>query len=295
MKTVKGLLTLFLFCISLLFNAFLVIFSALFLFVIPTKRWKKAYQLHYLQRLPELFDFCNTQIMRISTTGHWDIAGTGALKQDGWYLLVSNHRSWIDIVVLGKAFSRKIPPLKFFMKKELLWQLPFAGLACYALGYPFMSRHSHAEIKKNPALKGKDVATTKKACEKLKDLPSTMVNFAEGTRFTKHKKERQDSPFQHLLKPRAGGAAVVLQELHQTMTGILNVTIVYAPKMPNFWEFCCGNFGKIIVRYEVLPVTENLIGDYENDRNFRPQLQQWFNEIWERNDHLIDRQLRENS
>ncbi|MCX7126185.1 MAG: 1-acyl-sn-glycerol-3-phosphate acyltransferase, partial [Gammaproteobacteria bacterium] len=107
--------------------------------------------------MPTWFAYINYSIAKISTRNLWDVTGSGTLKDDDWYVMISNHRSWLDILVLGIAFNKKIPPLKFFMKKELLWQLPFAGLACYALGFPFMSRHSHAQIRKNPSLKGKDI------------------------------------------------------------------------------------------------------------------------------------------
>jgi len=225
----------------------------------------------------------------ISTRNRWDILGTGQLKKTGWYVMISNHRSWLDILVLGNIFNEKIPPLKFFMKKELLWQLPFAGLACYALGYPFMSRHSHAAIRKNPKLKGKDVETTKAACHRLRHFPSTLINFAEGTRFTEKKKERQQSPLKNLLKPHAGGAIVVVNELQDILSGIVSVTICYPKKTPTLWEFACGHFEKIIVRYEVIPITPDLLGDYYHDRQFRAHIQQWFNALWNKNDALIER------
>ncbi|MDP1574539.1 MAG: acyltransferase [Coxiellaceae bacterium] len=289
LKILKGSLSFILYALNLLGHAFIIVCIALVGFLIPIKKWKLTIQRDCLQKMPNSFNRFNAWIMCISTRGRWDVLGTGNLNENGWYLLISNHISWIDILVLGKVFRGKIPPVKFFMKKELLWQLPVGGLACYAMGYPFMSRHSHAEIKKNPSLKGKDVETTKKACRTLGKFPSTLINFSEGTRFTDKKKERQQSPYKHLLKPRAGGAAVVLHELHDNMSGILNVVIAYTPKTPTFWQFCCGNFDKIVVRYELLPITSDLIGDYDGDRNFRPKLQQWFNQLWERNDALIER------
>ena len=54
---------------------------------------------------------------------------------------VSNHRSWVDILVLQAVFNRRIPFLKFFLKQQLIW-VPFLGLAWWALDFPFMRRHS---------------------------------------------------------------------------------------------------------------------------------------------------------
>ena len=289
MRFILGMISTILYMVNMLILACLILCLSPIAFLIPIHAWRHAIQAKFLQQTPTFFARANQWIAHIATRGKWDVSGTGELKSDGWYVMLSNHRSWIDIMVLGNIFNRKIPPLKFFMKKELLWQLPFAGLACYALGFPFMSRHSHAQIRKNPKLKGKDIETAKKACKRLRHFPSTLINFLEGTRFTKIKKERQNSPFKHLLKPHAGGAAVVINELHDILSGIINVVIVYPEKTPNMWDFMCGRFEKIIVRYEVIPITPDLIGDYYNDRQFRSHIQQWLNTLWERNDRLIEK------
>src|SRR3990167_5110952 len=287
LQSVLGFISLLLYIANLVMLALVILCTIPFVFLLP-KPYAHIIQKNFLQRMPTWFAHINFWIMSISTHERWDISGTGELKINHWYVMISNHCSWLDILVLGSIFKDKIPPLKFFMKKELLWQLPFAGLACYALGFPFMSRHSHAEIKKNPALKGKDIEATKKACAHLREFPSTLINFLEGTRFTSKKKERQQSPFKHLLKPRAGGAAVAMHELEDILSGVVHVVIIYPHKTPTMWDFMCGRFEKIIVRYELLPITSDLIGDYYNDRSFRAHIQQWLNGVWERNDYLID-------
>ena len=289
LRTLKGCISLFLYAVNLLFcgGAILIIF--LFCCLIPIKSWRFATQKNLLQKMPAVYGYLNHCIMMISTNDKWDILGNGELQAEQSYVMLSNHRSWIDILILNSVFTGRTPPLKFFMKKELLWQLPLAGIACYALGFPFMSRHSHAEIRKNPQLKGKDIETTKKSCFRLRRFPSTLINFLEGTRFTEQKKERQQSPFKHLLKPHAGGVAVVIQELHDVLAGVISVVICYPKKVPNLWEFSCGRFEKIVVRYELLPITPEMIGDYYQDRNFRSDLQQWLNTIWQKNDALIEK------
>lgn len=287
-RALKGTLSTLLYILSTAFWGLMTLVVFLLHLLIPFKKGRIAVNLSILQSIPGLFMTTNALIMKISTRGKVDISGTDTLSKKHWYAMICNHQSWIDILVLGCVFNKKIPPVKFFMKKELLWQLPIAGLACYALGYPFMSRHTHAQIRKNPKLKGKDIATAKKACERLKLYPTTLNNFLEGTRFTPEKKARQNSPFKHLLKPRAGGVAVVMNELNDVLSGVVNVVICYKPKKPSFWDFACGNFEKIVVRHELLPITPDLIGDYNNDRDFRTHLQQWLNEIWERNDNTID-------
>lgn len=288
LRYLLGFFSLLLYLSLLVVMAAIVIIGSLLLFLIPVRSWRHHYQQYFLQRTPSFYARLNHWIMLISTHGRWDVQGTTtSLTQESWYVMIANHRSWIDILVLYNVFYNKIPSLKFFMKKELLWQLPLAGMACYVLGFPFMSRHSRAAIRKNPALKGHDIKTTQKACARLRAFPSTLINFIEGTRFTDKKKERQQSPFQHLLKPHAGGVAVAIQELNGILSGVINVVICYSGKTPTAWDFICGRFDKIVVRYEVLPITSDLIGDYYNDRNFRAHFQRWLNEVWTRNDSLI--------
>lgn len=289
LRVMLGVISLLLYAVNTFLIASIILLAFLVQCLIPFRSGRFFIQKHFLQHTPSWYAAINRLIMRISTHQKWDVLGTGHLSKDNWYVMISNHRSWLDILVLDNVFHGKIPPLKFFMKKELLWQLPLAGLACYALGYPFMSRHSHAEIRKNPQLKGKDIETTQKACQRLRYFPSTLINFLEGTRFTPQKKERQQSPFQHLLKPRAGGTAVVIHELHDILAGMISVMICYPKKTPSVWEFACGNFEKIIVRYEALPITSDLIGDYYNDRHFRAHVQQVLNDIWKKNDDIMDR------
>ncbi len=177
---------------------------------------------------------------------------------------------------------------EFFLKKELLWTLPIAGLACKAVGFPFMARHTREEIRKNPKLKNADIESARVACEKFRAHPCTIMNFVEGTRFSPKKAKRQDSPYQHLLKPKSGGFAVVLSEMNTTLSGILNVTIGYSKADFSFWDFACGRLSKINLRYELLPITPDLIGDYYQNRLYRAHIQSWLNQLWQAKDHVLD-------
>ena len=40
------------------------------------------------------------------------VQGDGALARDGHYLVLANHQSWVDILVLQKVFNRRIPLLR---------------------------------------------------------------------------------------------------------------------------------------------------------------------------------------
>src|SRR5690606_9757768 len=131
----------------------------------------------------------------------FEIEGTADLRRDGHYLVLANHQSWVDILVLQKVFNRRVPLLRFFLKRSLFW-VPVLGLAWWALDFPFMGRYNRRQIAKNPELGRRDIETTRKACEKFRDIPVSIMNFVEGTRFTEAKHAQQASPFRHLLKPK---------------------------------------------------------------------------------------------
>lgn len=251
-------------------------------------RWWRHHIMKIALTIPSIWAGCLNGILYINARNKWDIRGTAPLSRHNWYILIANHQTWADIPVTGYAFNFKIPVMKFFMKKELLWTLPFAAWSCWMLDYPFMVRHSRKDIRKNPALKGKDIETTKKACAKFKEHPTTVMNFTEGTRFTEAKRIRQNSPYQHLLKPKAGGLAIVVNEMKDHLAGILNVTIHYSEPKMTFWKLVSGNFEKATICYELIPITADLLGDYNGDREFRSHFQQWLNGVWARKDQHLD-------
>ena len=218
----------------------------------------------------------------------WDIRGLDKLSATEWYLVLSNHQSWVDILVLQKTLHRKIPMLKFFLKKELIW-VPFLGMAWWALDFPFMKRYSKEFLSKYPHLKGRDLESTKKACRKFRHTPVSIMNFVEGTRYTPQKAKH--SAFSHLLTPRAGGIAFVLSSMGQCLNKILDVTIVYPDRVPSFWSFISGRTRKIIVDFQLLDAGWQLNGDYFNDPDFRERFCQWLNQLGQEKDQKIDRML----
>ncbi len=240
-----------------------------------------------------LWIFCNNLNQKLFLKFQIEIEGLEKLHKRDWYMVIANHQSWVDILILQRIFYRKIPFLKFFLKKELIW-VPILGLAWWALDFPFMKRYSGEFLKKNPHLKGKDIEITRRACEKFATLPVSVMNFVEGTRFDENKHKKQQSPFTHLLKPRAGGIAFVLAAMGEQLNSIVNVTIAYPPGPNSFWDFLCGRISRIDVNIDVLPITEELIGDYFEDAQFRESFQQWVNALWEEKDRTLDHMLLKN-
>jgi len=201
------------------------------------------------------------------------------LSLNKWYMVISNHQSWVDILVLQRVLNGKIPFLKFFLKKELIW-VPFLGLAWWALDFPFMKRYNKKFLAKNPHMRGKDIETTKKACAKFKHKPVSVMNFVEGTRFTQHKHSQQASTFSHLLKPKAGGIAFALDAMNGQLDTLVNVTIYYPQGIPTFWEFISGQVQQIQVQITTQEINASYMGDYLNDKAFQTNFQQWINELW---------------
>ncbi|NVJ59191.1 MAG: acyltransferase [Gammaproteobacteria bacterium] len=202
-----------------------------------------------------------------------------------WYLVMANHQSWVDIYILQNLFNRKIPFLKFFLKKELIY-VPLLGVAWWALDFPFMKRHSKSYLKKYPHKKGQDLETTKKACEKFKHIPISVMNFVEGTRFTPSKAKRQNTPYNNLLKPKSGGIGTVLSILGQQMHTVLDITLFYENGPPTFWEFLCGKTGHVKVMVRQIQVSPDLIGDMSSPET-RVNVQNWLNGIWQSKDQQL--------
>ena len=227
---------------------------------------------------------------------HWTgtrlhVDGAGQVQADGHYLVLANHQSWVDILVLQKVFNRRIPLMRFFLKRELIW-VPLLGLAWWALDFPFMGRHTRAQIARNPELGRRDMEATRRACGKFRDIPVAVMNFVEGTRFTPDKHARQDSPYRHLLKPKAGGVAYVLDAMGDALHGILDVTIAYPGGRPTLLDLLAGRVPAVhvSVRQRPLPAEVPRSGD-EDERAVRARFQQWMNGIWRDKDEEMARLL----
>jgi 1-acyl-sn-glycerol-3-phosphate acyltransferase len=227
-------------------------------------------------------------ILRTTQPTVYDIEGLEGLSKKQWYFINCNHQSWADILVLFITFHGSVPFLKFFLKKEL-FRVPVMGTAWWALDYPFMERFSKEFIEKNPHMKGKDLATTRKACERYRHTPVAILNFIEGTRFTPEKHTRQESPYRHLLRPKAGGFAFALAAMDGKISNILDVTIIYSNKQNSFWDYLCGRVERISVQVKKMPVPDAFLdGDYQNDSDFRDHIQSWVCDLWQEKDELIE-------
>lgn len=206
----------------------------------------------------------------------WDIDGVGdEVRPSGHYLIISNHVSWVDIFVLFRAFHGRAAFIRFFLKHQLIW-FPIVGQACWALEFPFMHRYSPEYLKKHPDKRGKDLETTRRACQRYRNFPVAVANFAEGTRFSPAKRDAQPSPYRHLLKPRVGGISFVFDSLGEHLDATYDVTIAYPGGEATMWQFIAGKLPRIVVRARRVAPPE-------------PEtVRVWIESLWKEKDELLD-------
>ncbi len=220
----------------------------------------------------------------LSAVNHseWHIRGADGLNRDGWYLVASNHQTWVDILVLQRVFNRRIPMLKFFAKKELLY-VPVIGFAWWALDFPFMQRKGSSSART-------DLEAGRKACAKFRLVPTSVISFVEGTRFTPAKHAQQNAPYQHLLKPKVGGIGMALETLGDAFTGFLDVTIVYPQGTPTFKDAMAGRLGDVVVQAHLRAIPHAVL-PAPGEPAPRAPIQAWVNGLWEAKDQEITQLL----
>jgi 1-acyl-sn-glycerol-3-phosphate acyltransferase len=244
----------------------------------------------FVQAMAEVADgfalTCRT-IFFLTLPTIWEIRGTDRIRRDGLYLLMSNHRAWTDIFALFVAVGGKVPFFRFFIKQGLIW-FPIIGLAAWGLEFPFMKRYSREYLAKNPHRRGTDLATTRRACERYRDVPVTMVNFVEGTRFNRRKQRIQGSPFENLLRPRIGGISFVLASLGASLHGIYDVTIAYPGTDGGVFSFIAGRVPRVVVELRQLDVPPRFFdAGVTEPGSLRDELRDWLHELWQEKDARI--------
>lgn len=291
-KLLKGCFALLAITINTIVLTLLLCVLAIPKWLAPTDAIRNRFR-RVLAGIAETWISINNAILSLYRHPAWDVQVPPELDREGCYLVSCNHRSWVDILVLQRCFNRRLPLLRFFIKRELI-RVPFLGMAWWALDFPFMRRDSAATLARRPGLKGRDLENARKACEKLRDIPVSMMNFPEGTRFSVSKRDRFESPYQNLLAPRIGGMGQVLYALGDQLDALIDVTIVYpqtepAAPAPTFWDLLTGRLPKIVVRAERCDIPDRLLGrDFRSDPEFRRDLEKWMSRMWNEKDALID-------
>lgn len=228
------------------------------------------------------------QMYRIFHHGKIEVNLPKDLNPQDWYMIVSNHTSWADIPLLIAFLQKDMPQVAFFLKKQLIW-VPIVGWIAYFADMPFMERYSRAYLRKHPEKRGKDLEATRKACEKFADVPVSLINFLEGSRFTAAKHAAQHSPYSVLLKPKTGGFAYAVSAMDGKMKQVVDVTLVYSGRnMRSFMDQLGGKAGHIVIDAKLRTLPEDFLGkDYQNDKEFRAAFQGWVNMVWAEKEQRI--------
>nr|WP_269468687.1 acyltransferase [Alteromonas sp. ASW11-130] len=290
MKVLTSLLTFFIHTplqvVNLAFWGCLIIFFGLIKLALPFPYIQKllASLMHSF-----LFGFGSVSVSLVRLFNEVDVQVDihGDLSKQNWYLIMANHLSYLDIILLIEFAAKRIPAPKFFLKKELIW-MPFVGLGAWALEMPFMRRYSQTYLQKYPHKKGQDIETTKRYCHKFKTMPTTVINFVEGTRYTDSKHKLKQSCYQHLLPPKAGGIAFTLATMGDLFTNILDISLLYPDnKRHPMYAMLSGQMKRIVIDVNIIPLPEKASGDYFSDESYRQQFQGWLNECWAAKDARI--------
>lgn len=227
-------------------------------------------------------------IMKIMHRDSMQVFDNNEFDKNAWYMAISNHQSWADIFILLVAAHKRIPLLKFFMKKELAW-IPFIFLANKTLNMPFVNRHSKKELEKNPNLRNKDYENTLKACKRFLRSPSTIFSYAEGTRNDAIKHKAQNSPYKNLLIPRIGGIATALSAM-PNINVLVDYSVVYKSEKRGAWSFLKGDMKDVKVLVRKYDIPENLKNkNYSTDAEYRENFKNWIEAIWIEKDQEIER------
>lgn len=250
--------------------------------VVPHAGWRRQMG-NFLVFLAERWAITTIGTLNATTPTRWIVESSATLSRDRSYLLLSNHVSWIDIFAVLHTVVGRAPFPRFFIKQELIW-LPMVGQAAWALDFPFMKRYSPEYLARHPEKRGEDLEATRRACDRFRGRPVSIINYAEGTRFTREKHSRQSSPYRHLLKPRTGGVFFVLSAMGDCMDAVLDITVAYPPPQPSWWEYICGKADRIVVVIRELPIPRETTDDIKGGRE---HLRQWFDSLWRDKDEII--------
>ncbi len=289
---VRGLTTIALLLLNLLFWGIPVVIAGIVKFVVhmtaPRSRLRGRVIL-FLASLAERWAGMNNRIFDLMLPTRWDIAGVAEqMEASGRYLIISNHVSWVDIFVVFRAFHRRAPFIRFFLKRQILWS-PIVGQACWALEFPFMRRYSAEYLEKHPDRRGRDLQTTRRACQRYRHIPVAILAFVEGSRFTRDQHADQDSPYGHLLRPRIGAISFVLASLGDQLDAMFDVTLAYPGGETTLWQFVSGQVKAISVRARRLDVPSEFFTPAMTEPGpARDRFKVWIDSIWRDKDAQLE-------
>lgn len=288
----RGLVTIALLLVNLVVWGTLVMLAGILKFAVQITAPRSPLRTRVILMLASLGDrfvAANDRVFDRMLPTKWDVDGIPEdLDRNGRYLVISNHLSWVDIFVHFRIFHRRTAFIRFFMKHRLVW-FPILGQACWALEFPFLRRYTAEYLQQHPEKRGEDIRTARKACQRYRHVPVTILSFLEGTRFTRDKQADQDSPWRHLLRPRIGAIAFVLASLGEQIDAVFDATVAYPGEDITFWRFACGRVPRIVVRIRKIDVpSEFLTAEITQPGAARDRFRAWIDAIWNEKDAVLE-------
>jgi 1-acyl-sn-glycerol-3-phosphate acyltransferase len=193
------------------------------------------------------------------------------------YLVLSNHVSWTDILLVQSVIARDGPLVKFLAKRELLF-VPIVGLICWAFDFPLLRRRSRPG-EDDVARRWRDLEALREACRTLARHPAALMNFAEGSRFSEARRLDSGSRYRHLLEPRVGGLLTLVEALGGELEAVVDLTLIY-PRSVSFWRFLSGAVPEVEILAEVI--------DPATLPRTREEASRWLETRWARKDAAIE-------
>lgn len=287
MRFLFSLFSLFLFLFNTLFWGLLIHPLILVKLLVPSASMQRLCT-RLMIRMGESWIAINSWNLKVTQSIRWDIRMPEGLSVGRNYLVLANHQSWVDIVALQHIFNRRIPFLRFFLKKNLMY-IPILGPVWWGFDYPFMNRYSREYLLKHPEKKDEDLQRILRSCERFKLSPVSILSFVEGTRRTDAKMREQSSNFKHLLKPKAGGLAFAIEGLGHSFDSLLNVTILYPNGVKSLWESFQGKLDHVVIDVERIQIPPEFLGkSYSENEEFKIKFQNWLIQLWTEKDQKMD-------
>jgi lysophosphatidic acid acyltransferase / lysophosphatidylinositol acyltransferase len=210
----------------------------------------------------------------------FEIEGENCLKDNEYYLVVSNHIGASDFMLLSNLFDAKntMKDLKYLIKSELKYFLVF---------YQIVDLLKFISIDRNFEKDEKNISS--RLNELIKhEIPANIVIYPEGSRLTDETlkssidfcRKKGLPTFTNVLCPRFGGFVLLCESLRNShIKNVADITFTYINgKAPSLWKVLFTSVrGKI--RYDIKIHTLDKIADPRK----------WLLDSFERKNMLIGR------
>ncbi len=123
----KGALSFMIYLINTILLTIPLILVSLLKFILPFQPVVVILD-RILMGIAGLWIYINSVTTDLFCKIDWDIRGLDKLNPKQWYLVLSNHQSWVDILVLQKTLRKKSPCSNFPEKGADLGSVSGAGL-----------------------------------------------------------------------------------------------------------------------------------------------------------------------